>query len=112
MPTPSKTRGAKCPDQKSGVELIADERARQIAVEGWSFGHDDEHDECELARASACYALPPNIRNRWFNKELLWNLWPWEPKWWKPSSGDRVRELVKAGALIAAEIDRINRLTK
>lgn len=37
--------------------------------------------------------------------------WPWEPGWWKPGKGnsyaDRVRELVKAGALIAAEIDRL-----
>jgi hypothetical protein len=35
--------------------------------------------------------------------------WPWAEKWWKPSE-DQVRNLVKAGALIAAEIDRIQRL--
>jgi hypothetical protein len=32
--------------------------------------------------------------------------WPWDAKWWKPSV-DHVRNLVKAGALIAAEIDRM-----
>ena len=31
--------------------------------------------------------------------------WPWPPEFWKPSD-DPVRNLVKAGALIAAEIDR------
>ena len=36
-------------------------------------------------------------------------LWPWRPSWWKPTPDDRVRELVKTGALIAAEIDRLRR---
>jgi hypothetical protein len=31
--------------------------------------------------------------------------WPWDSKWWKP--GERIRELEKAGALIAAEIARL-----
>jgi len=34
-------------------------------------------------------------------------IWPWEKSWWKPTPNDRVKELVKAGALIAAEIDRL-----
>ena len=34
--------------------------------------------------------------------------WPWGSEYWKPSE-DPVRNLVKAGALIAAEIDRLNR---
>lgn len=32
--------------------------------------------------------------------------WPFDPPSWKPGA-DRIRELVKAGALIAAEIDRL-----
>jgi len=39
--------------------------------------------------------------------DLMENLWPWGKEWWKPS--DRRRDLVKAGALIAAEIDRLDR---
>lgn len=35
--------------------------------------------------------------------------WPWEARFWKPCPDDRARELVKAGALIAAEIDRLQR---
>jgi hypothetical protein len=34
--------------------------------------------------------------------------WPWDERWWKPSN-DPIRDLVKAGALIAAEIDRLQR---
>lgn len=33
---------------------------------------------------------------------------PWDNEWWKPSPDDRKRELVKAGALIAAAIDRLS----
>ena len=38
--------------------------------------------------------------------------WPWDMKWWKPSDEDPIRNLVKAGALIAAEIDRLQRRTE
>lgn len=38
--------------------------------------------------------------------------WPWHPKWWKPTPDDRIRELAKAGALIAAEIDRLQRMER
>jgi hypothetical protein len=36
--------------------------------------------------------------------------WPWFQERWKPTPDNRIRELVKAGALIAAEIDRMLRL--
>ena len=36
--------------------------------------------------------------------------WPWDESWFKPTPDDRIRELVKAGALILAEIDRLQRL--
>lgn len=35
-------------------------------------------------------------------------VWPWEPEAWNPSE-DRVRNLVKAAALIVAEISRLRR---
>jgi hypothetical protein len=89
----------------SGAELIAAERARQIEAEGWTAEHDDtDHADGQLADAAACYALgraDVTISGTY--------LWPWANRWWKPAS--RVRELVKAGALIAAEIDRLNRLS-
>ena len=96
-------RGGKhyCPSHRltpipaQGTTAITAERQRQVAVEGWTPEHDAHHSKGELARAAACYALgarPPG-------------LWPWEDKWWKPS--DTKRNLEKAGALIAAEIDRL-----
>lgn len=82
---------------KTGIELIADERQRQVEAEGRTPEHDDEH-EGELSDAAACYALGKRLP-----------VWPWSTDWWKPTPDDRVRELTKAGALIPAEIDRINR---
>lgn len=95
-----------------GAAMIACERARQIDVEGFGARHDDDgyHANGELARAAACYAIPPG-----YSRDLdicgVPALWPksWHPQSWKPELDDRVRELAKAGALIAAEIDRLMR---
>lgn len=90
---------------KTGIELIAEERQRQIDVEGWTPEHDDEHICGEMAQAAACYAHPNIVRR------LDMVGWPesWSIDYFKPTPDDRIRELVKAGALIAAEIDRLNR---
>lgn len=87
----------------TGVELIAQERRRQMSVEGFDASHDDSHYNDEIAFAAVCYATPPEHRVR------LLPRWPWPLNWWKPTPKDRIRELVKAGALIAAEIDRLQR---
>lgn len=86
-----------------GTELIAAERRRQVEAEGWCADHDDEHSGGELRDAAVCYAVatePRMVGDRWIDRR-----WPWEDAAWKPSE-DPVRNLVKAGALIAAEIDR------
>ncbi len=87
---------------KTGTELIAAERERQITAEGWTPEHDDSHVLKELVYAAICYA------SKAAGKPFASVGWPW-PSWWKPSR-DPVRNLVKAGALIAAEIDRLQRL--
>lgn len=94
----------------TSLGLIAAERNRQISVEGFTPTHDDKHDENQLANAAACYALDHGLSEKeiW-DKPLLDYLWPWEPEWWKPESS-RIRNLVKAGALIVAEIDRLQRI--
>jgi hypothetical protein len=38
--------------------------------------------------------------------------WPWDLNSWKPSPDNRIKELVKAGALVVAEIERLQRLEK
>jgi hypothetical protein len=92
---------------KNGVELIAAERRRQIEVEGWTAAHDEEHEDGELAIAAACYALQPeqvaSVNGIAGPNQIRW---PWEMEWYKRDD-DRIRELVKSGALIAAEIDRL-----
>ena len=85
---------------KTGIELIAQERIRQIEVEGFDSAHDCEHTNGELAGAGACYAL------YFWSRTDAERLFPWKD-WFKPSETDRIRNLVKAGALIAAEIDRL-----
>lgn len=85
----------------TGIHDIWAERIRQEGGEGWTPEHDDQHTHGELARAAMCYADPlngPGVPYRW----------PWDRVWWKPT--DRRRDLVKAGALIAAEIDRLDRI--
>lgn len=98
---------------KTGVELIAAERERQITAEGWTASHDDGHTKAELTVASNQYASFAAVQVRSEGKALPpeWFVpinWPWPRGWWKPSE-DPIRNLVKAGALIAAEIDRLLR---
>ena len=87
---------------KPGIEIIADERKRQIGVKGYSSASDLRYSKNELVNAATCYLLSEIDRRR-----IFWP-WPWTRSFWKPTPDDRVRELAKAGALIAAEIDRIN----
>lgn len=89
-----------------GAELITAERRRQVDAEGWTPEHDDEHDEFEMMRAACCYAAEAGFPRRPLG--VIHPNWPWATKWWKPSE-DPIRNLVKAGALIAAEIDRLQR---
>ena len=91
---------------KSGIELITEERKRQIEVEGWTAEHDSKHVCGELTDAAVCYAIRRYWRTRY--DSFLKALWPWDSKYWKPTQDDRIKELAKAGALIAAEIDRLN----
>jgi hypothetical protein len=93
----------------TGIERITAERERQIKKEGWTPLHDDQHRNDELAKAAACYALPRYSRQDGCGRRFFWP-YTWNEKWWKPSPNDRIRELEKAGALIAAEIDRLLRI--
>lgn len=103
-------------DPKDGVSLIAAERARQINVKGWTAEHDDGHDRGELAKAGAFYAAGPDVCP--ITGSALMDLWPKE--WGDPTTFEvggftragRIRELTIAGALIAAEIDRLMRAEK
>ncbi|MBS9720203.1 hypothetical protein JYU29_05815 [Tianweitania sp. BSSL-BM11] len=96
---------------------IAAERQRQQAVEGWTPEHDDTHEGGQLSAAAATYAYGASLSDERRasitgifsirNNMLANDLWPWEHSFWKPT--DRRRDLVKAGALIAADIERLDR---
>jgi hypothetical protein len=114
---------------KTGIELIAEERQRQISVEGWTADHDEEHDIMQLSSAAGCYIA--NAHNKWFYEhthtsretttkfvvadetgdKLKWvDGWPWVKEWDKRKKHDTMKSLIIAGALLAAEIDRLNAL--
>ncbi len=108
--------------ERTGAERIVDERRRQIEKERWSAKHDDEHVNCELAIVAALYAAASTRRVRLYerfdraNGQVVFaDPWPetWDDEWDKrvprPNPQERLRMLEKAGALIAAEIDRLLR---
>jgi len=79
------------------------ERRRQVEQEGWTPEHDDQYADGELSSAAICYA---NTTSAGGSSP---NAWPWPESWWKPA--DERRNLVKAGALILADIERLDRAT-
>lgn len=87
---------------KTGIELIAEERQRQIE-KGWSLGHDQRHGNGELLKAAETYITPEHYDNGCPTRRE--KLWPFNTKF--KGGESRIDELVKAGALIAAEIDRL-----
>lgn len=122
----------------NGIDLIAAERQRQISDEGWTAEHDDAHSCGEMAAAAVCYAAyamgQPVYRKTCHDHAGMMAFsfvdpWPWEEVydkrdiygWLDPDMGliepteqDRrehtIRCLIKAGALVAAEIDRLQRI--
>jgi len=113
----------------TGAEMIAAERQRQIDVEGYTPEHDDEYTGHKLAMAAVCYAAPYPVFFRYTSVDLVAFSDPWPEIWdqrgdtrHRSDDGDerlldadeipldeRIKDLVKAGALVAAEIDRLQR---
>ncbi len=94
------------------VGEIYAERVRQLEKEGWTPDHDDrEHQHGELSMAAAAYAVSDKVAfSSKGRSPHLALLWPWAEKWWKPKT--RRRDLIRAGALIVAEIERLDRIKK
>ncbi|QQB32795.1 hypothetical protein I6I07_19305 [Achromobacter deleyi] len=81
------------------------ERQRQVSNEGWTPEHDDQYTAGDMASAAACYASQG--RYHYPEPGEPGPNWPWAAEWWKPSTYRR--NLEKAGALILAEIERLDR---
>lgn len=86
---------------QAATDVVA-ERRRQIEAEGWNAKHDDQNVRNELLWAAGCYTLHTA------GLPSFVDLWPWAREWWKPTTPRR--NLVKAAALIIAEIERLDRL--
>lgn len=95
----------------NGIEDISTERTRQISDEGWGDRHDDHHKNNELVRAAICYAMLGMHTQVLIEMQYIAKRWPFDESWLKidTGTGGMRRSLVKAGALIAAEIDRLDR---
>lgn len=97
-----------------GAEMIRVERERQIHTKKFTAKRDAGYRSFQLTKAALSYASAVATPDEWAEDHGTLPAptcdWPWPKKWWKPSS-DPIRNLVKAGALIAAEIDRL-RATK
>ena len=78
---------------------IREARARQVGEKGYGPEHDDQYAADELERAAAAYALA--------RAYPAGRLWPWRAAFWKPRS--HRENLVRAGALIVAAIEKIDR---
>lgn len=92
---------------KAASDVLA-ERRRQVEAEGFDIAHDDEHKDGELADAAACYAL--GVYSDRSDAGVPGDIppyWPWDETWWTPK--DRRRNLVRAAALLLAEIERLDR---
>lgn len=92
---------------------LAEERSRQIHAEGFRLEHDDQWSKGELGKLAICYTDHAVFSAEGHPDYERDDMRPWLPgnmnsKWWKPSNNPR-RDLIKAGALILAEIERLDR---
>lgn len=101
-----------------GIERIAAERHRQIEELGYTPEHDAHHMEGDMGYVAACLAAPSTIYlfkvenqdTAERSRGLVHWVEPWPSGWPRKqitNRADRIRELEKAGAVIAAEIDRL-----
>jgi hypothetical protein len=95
----------------TALQDVMTERYRQMMVEGWTAKHDDEHASGGMAIAAACYALADRAQPLSLMTVKLGKLWEWTgwaSHWFKPK--DQRSNLIRAGALILAEIERLDRV--
>ena len=94
------------------IHDVEAERHRQVFEEGFIEQHDDLHDKGEMARAAAAYAIHSarfrDANEKEYRIKAAHPEWPWSRQWWKPK--DRRRDLIRAAALIIAEIERLDRM--
>lgn len=91
----------------NGAERITLERERQIVSEGYDINQDQRYKNGELVDASVSYLIVNSVRIMYNDENAIPHQYPWSEESFKSNPNDRIRDLEKAGALIAAEIDRL-----
>ncbi|ESY21437.1 hypothetical protein [Mesorhizobium sp. LNJC391B00] len=98
-------------DMSKALLDVMNERDRQWNEENFDPAHDDRYLNFELGKAAAAYLgeaiIKDATRADHSKRDFPPGVWPWHRNWWKPK--DRRRDLVRAGALIIAEIERLDR---
>ncbi|WP_185274757.1 hypothetical protein [Chryseobacterium indologenes] len=90
---------------KTGAELIIEERARQIESEGFTAESDRQYTKGELFYAGCCYHSAARLREACCDPGTPPTDWPFSPEYWKPTPDNRVKEIIKSGALLQAHVD-------
>ena len=90
---------------KTGAELIAEERKRQIEIEGFTAESDLRYKNGELFYAGCCYHSAAKLRESGCDPGTPPTNWPFSTEYWKPSPDNRVKEIIKSGALLQAHVD-------
>lgn len=98
-------------DLSKALVDVMNERDRQVNEEVATDAGDDAYTSFELGKAAAAYLGIAIVKDATRKAKLAAGfppgVWPWPPSWWRPK--DRRRDLVRAGALNLAEIERLDR---
>lgn len=110
-------------EQKSGIDIIARERQKQIEKHGYDYRHDAQHCNGQLLDAAVAYINANSLYDYNENKRDLSDFgnpdapeilipvgWPFKPESYKGDGDDRISQLAKAAAFLAAEIDRLQNI--
>lgn len=99
---------------KTGIELMAEERERQIWQKGYTLEQDDGYHDGELLRGALSYVEASHWHGEpdFKRYDLDDDPWPWDSGFNPGEPVDAILCLTKAGAMIAAEIDRLQRIPK
>ena len=109
---------------KTGIELIAEEREKQITKLGYDAMHDESHSVEQLVNAAKAYLMPDYVtdtKDRYdyndYDDEGIDEIernnitypvyWPFQPEEWHGTDDPLIKQLIKGGAMIAAAIDRL-----
>jgi hypothetical protein len=103
-------------EASQAVRDILAERQRQVEQEGFTPSRDDAgHRARQLSLAAYSYighyaarawAFAQGLHHEYRTESAPFT-WPWDEAWWKPKSPRR--DLVRAAALLIAEIERLDR---